>query len=160
MTYRTAVDVSNEVSNDCDVSNGCDVSNSDDVSNGCDVCTSDDVSNDWDASNSCDVSSSDEASNGCDVSNSDDVPSDYDVSNGGGVRVAVCRFKAEDSPVTRERYQILLSNGCNVTGAGLHHALPGHRLPRQRQVLPSRPPHRQRPQGHRLHQGLGEQLAD
>ena len=56
--------------------------------------------------------------NDCDVSNSDDVPSDYDVSNGGGVRVAVCRFKAEDSPVTRERYQILLSNGCNVTGLG------------------------------------------
>ncbi|XP_076469071.1 uncharacterized protein LOC143299647 [Babylonia areolata] len=35
----------------------------------------------------------------------------------GSLRVEF-RFKAEDSPLTRDTYQILLSNGCNVTGLG------------------------------------------
>ncbi|KAL8621319.1 hypothetical protein ACOMHN_053341 [Nucella lapillus] len=35
----------------------------------------------------------------------------------GSLRVEF-RFKAEDSPLTRTSYQILLSNGCNVTGLG------------------------------------------
>lgn len=35
----------------------------------------------------------------------------------GSLRVEF-RFKAEDTPETRDRYQILLSNGCNVTGVG------------------------------------------
>nr|KAG5711262.1 hypothetical protein BaRGS_005959 [Batillaria attramentaria] len=35
----------------------------------------------------------------------------------GSLRVEL-RFKAEDNPMTRDSYQILLSNGCNVTGLG------------------------------------------